>query len=168
MAAEPIKSPFPRNRIMTRATTSLAPEEIPSTNGPAMGFCKKGLKQKTGYGKCPAKQRRRKRRRGSGYPTGYEMPYSPGLPPVRIACISRREREHFHTKADCCQNSQQKQQQQKCQLAAHRSIFHVLSPFILPVFFAFSVLQFSISLPQHSTASQPVMLQICNYRSRCR
>ena len=32
---------FVRKKIMTRATTIFAPDEIPSTNGPAMGFSKK-------------------------------------------------------------------------------------------------------------------------------
>ena len=33
--------PFSRRKIMVNATTSLAPEEIPSTYGPAIGFWKK-------------------------------------------------------------------------------------------------------------------------------
>ena len=41
MAAEFITIPRCSSRIMQSATVSLAPEEMPSTNGPAMGFAKK-------------------------------------------------------------------------------------------------------------------------------
>ena len=36
---------FPRAATMTRATTSFAPEEIPSVKGPAMGLWKKVCKR---------------------------------------------------------------------------------------------------------------------------
>jgi hypothetical protein len=35
---EPATSPLPRRNIITRAVISFAPEEIPSTYGPAIGF----------------------------------------------------------------------------------------------------------------------------------
>ena len=41
MTQEPMTIPLPKNQIITSATNSLAPEEIPSTKGPAMGFAKK-------------------------------------------------------------------------------------------------------------------------------
>ena len=40
MAAEFITIPRCSSRIMQSATVSLAPEEMPSTNGPALGFAK--------------------------------------------------------------------------------------------------------------------------------
>ena len=47
MTAEPAVSPFPRRKIIVRATVSFAPEEIPRTKGPAIGIVEKGLEQKT-------------------------------------------------------------------------------------------------------------------------
>ena len=41
IAAECRTIPFPRETIITSATRSLAPEEMPSTKGPAIGFPKK-------------------------------------------------------------------------------------------------------------------------------
>ena len=38
---EPATRPFPSKKIITSAVISFAPEEIPSTKGPAMGFAKK-------------------------------------------------------------------------------------------------------------------------------
>ena len=40
-AAELVKRPWLRNITMVRATASLAPLEMPMTNGPAMGLAKK-------------------------------------------------------------------------------------------------------------------------------
>ena len=37
--------PLPREKTMTSATTIFAPEEIPSTKGPAMGLWKKVCKR---------------------------------------------------------------------------------------------------------------------------
>ena len=62
MAAEPIKRPFPRNRIMTRATTSLAPEEIPRTKGPAIGFAKKVWSKNPDTERAPPSSAAAKRR----------------------------------------------------------------------------------------------------------
>lgn len=44
--------PLPREKTMTSATTIFAPEEIPSTKGPAMGLWKKGLQKVTGQRQC--------------------------------------------------------------------------------------------------------------------
>ena len=41
ITAEPAVRPFPRRKIIVRATVSLAPDEIPRTNGPAIGLLKK-------------------------------------------------------------------------------------------------------------------------------
>ena len=41
MTQEPMTIPLPKNQIITSATNSLAPEEIPSTKGPAIGLEKK-------------------------------------------------------------------------------------------------------------------------------
>ena len=41
IAQEPMAMPLPKNQIITSATKSLAPEEIPSTKGPAIGLEKK-------------------------------------------------------------------------------------------------------------------------------
>ena len=41
IAAECRTMPFPREKIITSATKSLAPEEMPSAKGPAIGFPKK-------------------------------------------------------------------------------------------------------------------------------
>ena len=38
--ADPTELPLPSETIITRDTTSFAPDEIPSTKGPAMGFAK--------------------------------------------------------------------------------------------------------------------------------
>ena len=40
MTIEPMWMPAPRKITMTMATTSFAPDEMPSTNGPAMGLWK--------------------------------------------------------------------------------------------------------------------------------
>ena len=45
MPPEPMTIPLPRRNTITRETTSFAPEEIPSTKGPAMGFAKKVCKR---------------------------------------------------------------------------------------------------------------------------
>ena len=53
MPPELMDIPLPSKRIMTRDTTSLAPEEIPSTNGPAMGFAKKACSKKPDTDSAP-------------------------------------------------------------------------------------------------------------------
>ena len=40
IAADPMEIDLLRKKIISRATTSLAPEEIPSTKGPAIGLLK--------------------------------------------------------------------------------------------------------------------------------
>ena len=50
-------SPCPRNRIMKTETTSFAPEEIPRTKGPAMGFEKKVCKRKPDTESAPPRIR---------------------------------------------------------------------------------------------------------------
>ena len=47
IAPDPIATDLLRRKIIRSATISLAPEEIPSTNGPAIGLLKKRLQQKT-------------------------------------------------------------------------------------------------------------------------
>ena len=40
IAADPMEIDLLRKKIISRATTSLAPDEIPSTKGPAIGLLK--------------------------------------------------------------------------------------------------------------------------------
>ena len=47
---------FVRKKIMTRATTIFAPDEIPSTNGPAMGFSKKVCSMKPERDNAPPRR----------------------------------------------------------------------------------------------------------------
>ena len=51
--AEPMEIPLPSRTIITRETTSFAPDEIPSTNGPAMGFAKNVCSRKPDTDKAP-------------------------------------------------------------------------------------------------------------------
>ena len=53
MAAELTDIPFPSMKIISRDTTSLAPEEIPSTKGPAMGLAKKVWSRKPDTDNAP-------------------------------------------------------------------------------------------------------------------
>ena len=53
MAADPMEIPLLRKKIISIATTSLAPEEIPSTNGPAIGLLKKVCRRNPDTDRAP-------------------------------------------------------------------------------------------------------------------
>ena len=53
ITAELMETPFARANIITRATTILAPDEIPRTKGPAMGLEKKVCRRKPATDKAP-------------------------------------------------------------------------------------------------------------------
>ena len=53
MTQEFMMSPCPRNRIMKIETASFAPEEIPRTKGPAMGFEKNVCSRKPDTDNAP-------------------------------------------------------------------------------------------------------------------
>ena len=54
MAPEPMDTDLLKRKIIRKATISLAPEEIPNTNGAGDRVIKKGLQQKSGNRKCSA------------------------------------------------------------------------------------------------------------------
>ena len=97
MVAEPIKSPFPRNRIMTSATTSWAPEEMPRTNGPAMGFAKNVWSRKPDTESAPPSNAAA---RSLGKRMSHRIWYAvlSRSVPDKIACMSWRDRETLPTR----------------------------------------------------------------------
>ncbi len=86
--------PFSRRKIMVSATTSLAPEEIPSTKGPAIGLLKKVCSKNPETESAPPRMITASILGQTDFPD--ELIHLPGMPAM-FSGSSRKSQRHFHT-----------------------------------------------------------------------